>query len=526
MPIYRPLLLILLFVAYGTSQGQTTQNQKQTDSIFKEYQAWPDSEEKVDTLLVLFKKAVKKKYVNTLILDEALRTAEKIYYIDGIAKTYDRMGITARYASDYGKSIAHHKRALGYFEQSTDTMARIKCLNSIGVTYRKLNLEKQAFKYYFQAYTLSKDMGHSRSMAIALNGIGNVFVNTKEYDKALHYFRKALKIEESLGNERGMEYDYANMGEVFIHTQAYDSAYVYLNKAWELSEFNHRKDGRGIKQNLLGLLFQKKGDFETSNQHYSKAVSIFEQHKNPRYLSNTLINLGVNHLHLGHMAQAKTFIDQGLATAQAINSKDNTLLGYEALSEFYAQNGAYKEALDARNLAVLFKDSILNEASQKSIISSQVAFEAQAKDDTIKQLAKEKEANRIRADVNLQTIVVLSIAALLIIIGGFIVFWLYRKNVDLRFQQKNQALKNYLQELDALRLGQTEAPIDFKEKVMGFELSNREVEVLELITKGYSNNEIAEALFVSQNTVKTHIKNIYLKLDVKNRVQALKKVGN
>ena len=52
-------------------------------------------------------------------------------------------------------------------------------------------------------------------------------------------------------------------------------------------------------------------------------------------------------------------------------------------------------------------------------------------------------------------------------------------------------------------------------------LTSRESEILYYLNIGYSNIMIGERLFISENTVKFHIKNIYLKLDVKNRIQAL-----
>ncbi len=55
------------------------------------------------------------------------------------------------------------------------------------------------------------------------------------------------------------------------------------------------------------------------------------------------------------------------------------------------------------------------------------------------------------------------------------------------------------------------------------DLSARELEVLQLMSKGCSNKEIAEKLFVSLNTIKTHTSNIYLKLEVGNRTQAIVK---
>ena len=55
------------------------------------------------------------------------------------------------------------------------------------------------------------------------------------------------------------------------------------------------------------------------------------------------------------------------------------------------------------------------------------------------------------------------------------------------------------------------------------ELSTREIETLKLIAKNLTNPEIADKLFVSVNTVKTHLKNIYLKLEVDSRAKAVTK---
>ncbi|MCP4756509.1 MAG: hypothetical protein GY866_37070 [Proteobacteria bacterium] len=54
-------------------------------------------------------------------------------------------------------------------------------------------------------------------------------------------------------------------------------------------------------------------------------------------------------------------------------------------------------------------------------------------------------------------------------------------------------------------------------------LSERELEVLRLIVAGLSNNSITEELFVSIHTVKTHVRNIYGKLNVNSRTQAIAK---
>lgn len=60
-----------------------------------------------------------------------------------------------------------------------------------------------------------------------------------------------------------------------------------------------------------------------------------------------------------------------------------------------------------------------------------------------------------------------------------------------------------------------------RQKIGELGLSNREYEVLVEITKGLSNKEIGEKLFVSESTVKTHVSNVLLKLQARRRTQAI-----
>ena len=54
-------------------------------------------------------------------------------------------------------------------------------------------------------------------------------------------------------------------------------------------------------------------------------------------------------------------------------------------------------------------------------------------------------------------------------------------------------------------------------------LTERESEILTELGKGLTYQEIAETLFISENTVRTHIRHIYKKLGVRNRTSALNK---
>ena len=57
--------------------------------------------------------------------------------------------------------------------------------------------------------------------------------------------------------------------------------------------------------------------------------------------------------------------------------------------------------------------------------------------------------------------------------------------------------------------------VDAVQQLKEYQLSEREIEVIELIAEGHTSKEISERLFISEHTVKTHRKNIFRKLNIK-----------
>lgn len=71
-------------------------------------------------------------------------------------------------------------------------------------------------------------------------------------------------------------------------------------------------------------------------------------------------------------------------------------------------------------------------------------------------------------------------------------------------------------------------PIDFENKTQAEEikLTTREIEVLEQLSKGLKYDAIAQNLFLSSGTIRKHVENIYTKLQVHNKLEAIQKAKN
>lgn len=80
----------------------------------------------------------------------------------------------------------------------------------------------------------------------------------------------------------------------------------------------------------------------------------------------------------------------------------------------------------------------------------------------------------------------------------------------------------YLNKNSLRRVSPSITEINHK-KVEELGISKREHQVLIEISKGLSNKEIGDKLFVSESTVKTHVSNLLVKLDAKRRTQAIQK---
>ena len=159
----------------------------------------------------------------------------------------------------------------------------------------------------------------------------------------------------------------------------------------------------------------------------------------------------------------------------------------------------------------------MNEEKLKAIQELEVKFQTSEKEKEILSANATIEKNR-----QFQRLLVIIILLILIF---FVTFFLLNRQ---RFKLKKEL---FHQEIDNLRLqinalvgkGTEDIKIEISEinKNIEEQLSEREFTILQLIMTNKTNQEIADEVSISVNTVKYHLKNIYEKLGVSNRKEAL-----
>lgn len=104
-----------------------------------------------------------------------------------------------------------------------------------------------------------------------------------------------------------------------------------------------------------------------------------------------------------------------------------------------------------------------------------------------------------------------AIAVVFTVLGVWLALKLVKPKVVTQIVEKEVFIEN-----------QEKSEIDQK-LIAELGISKRELDVLSLMAQGFSNDEIAGKLFISLNTVKTQSSNMFVKLDVKRRTQAVEK---
>lgn len=428
-----------------------------------------------------------------------------------------------RQAGNYDEALELSNRAVEIARLIKDSLQWANALNDQGQVYKDMFLFNQAIDSYYEAFKLWEVKNDSSGLAIAYGSIANVHFFQEDYRKSLEYNFKKLPITQKLGNLWETNKTINNIALAYSDLNQHDSALVYARKSLQIAQKRNYPVGVASSCDIMSIAFLKMNKPDSSYSYSKKAVDIAERNKSQAlasYLVNLASALEKQKNYQAAISKAKEAHDLAKNRNDAHTQRAASFL----LSEIYHRINQREMAYQYLTEYLKLNDSITNKEYMRKVTRLDIQHEYDKK-----QRAAEHEIEILDKNNQLKTerlrktwIVLFSI--LLLSISGAIISFLIIRNKNHRIDQMQLELRNYLLQLDNVKT-KTENDNPVLTLVKNYGLTQREAEIMKLIATGIGNEEIAEKLFVSKNTVKFHIKNIFIKLDVRNRVQALQKMA-
>ncbi|MEQ9300307.1 MAG: tetratricopeptide repeat protein [Cyclobacteriaceae bacterium] len=379
---------------------------------------------------------------------------------------------------------------------------------------------------FLEGRALYQKTKNQKGLATTLNAMAVIYGQFNEdYESALNTFKEALKINTDLGDTLAMARVMQNMGQIYELTQRFDSALFYLKASNSISRQFQDYRSLAVGSNLLGAVFFTLDELDSSEYHYEEAIRLDRQNQDSIGLIFDFGMLSSTLIRKKDFEKAKYYAEEAYKRTKDLGVKFDAA---KNLSLIYEAQGDIRKALSYQKEFKTLEDSVRSRDQRELVSELQAKYETTKKEAEIERLSLEnglKDANLARSR-NAQYAIGIGGALSIILL---IVFFTLRHKKQLAEKQAQELQYDALQKryIEMLNGPQTFALADdieaLNKKVVN-PLTEREFETLTLGLKGKSNREIAEKLFVSESTVKFHLRNVYGKLGVANRKEALEYV--
>lgn len=429
----------------------------------------------------------------TYFVQQGFKLSKKNKYMDGIGEGYGWLGFLSRQRGNLREAIDYNLKCLSIIQAQGYESEYPRILNNLATLHLELENFDQAKIYYEECLELNKKSGSRKSMGSNYNNLALIFRSLNDFDSSLMYYNESIKIRTEIHDSIGLASTYSNLGTLYEDQNNLTLALNYYEKSLMLRKQLHDQKGTAIS-------LYKSANINYKNNNFNRALK-----------------------------SAKESFDISRKWKYKSQEKEAS----EVLYKVYKSINNQSDALHYFEIYHALADSLDNIDLQKKVIESEYQLEYNKKHlvDSLKniQVYVENELLEKKNALHLNSLAVqklwLLLTALIISILTISLFFI-RKNAKSKEIQLRTEVKLRLREVLALQTQlnqkeeQNQSSIDSVNIILNEKLSDREQEVLDFLVLGLSNKEIGEKLFLSVNTIKSHINNLYIKLDVNNRTQA------
>jgi serine phosphatase RsbU (regulator of sigma subunit) len=381
---------------------------------------------------------------------EALRISRKLNYKKGIYDSYRNIGVGHTFRSEYEPAVAYLDSAEKIAQQIPDPKATAEALLNFGGIYLQFGKFDKSLTYYIKATKAFGDLKDSANLTRCYNNLGNVFYYLGKLPEAADNYNMAAAYAEKRNDVVMLVRIYNALAVIEISKKDYDKTLGYFQKAIKINEkVGDKQMEAGIYNNMASVCVEQKKFSEAIllfNKYREKALELGDK----KGVANAYGSMGEVYRQMSDYDNAIMYFKLQFAIADSIKINKQKMVAEKGLWEVYKAKGNYREAHDALEQYMIFKDSVDKETMNKNIASltERLENEKKEKERELRQAALDAEH---AAEIRKQRIIIYSVIIALVLALG-IVYQVFRnfsqkKKANVELEKKNRIIEEKQKEI-------------------------------------------------------------------------------
>lgn len=442
-----------------------------------------------------------------------------------LVECYGHAGFCYREMGLYQQALPHYKHSLSIAKSIQDSVECAQQFYNLGTLYQYLGNYERAIELLDSAYQIDLARKDTVALGFDLGFLSELKTQMGDLVNALYYAKESLVLlPPGGGNANSHANRVKQVGSVFLAMGQLDSASYYLNQAEE--EYIQINDQWRLASCWIEMakLNIQRGLLEEAVSLTDKAIEFYSQKGESQYL-----------IHANNIsAQAygeMLMLDKALDILQDNQKKCERLGDIKILRDNFKLQAALflkmddQQMTDAMNQKYKSLEDSINEYSNKEQLNRlalQVKFDKLEQENHIlTQKYSNSKTDLQDKEFRLSWLTWSALLVFAVLVSAIVLIQKKNRLTKEKLGQEILELRNQIKLLLEGDTSDLEVDLSKINDCLNSPLTDREFEILTYAIGDLNNSQIADKVFVSVNTVKYHLKNIYEKLGVSNRKQAL-----
>ena len=307
----------------------------------------------------------------------------------GWANAINNQGNVYIEMGNYAAALEKYRDALVILEAFGDKKGIAMANNNIGYIYKDLGDYDAAIARMLTGLRTMEALGDKNFIANNSTLLSAVYLRKKDYDRALSYQQRALSLYRELESSEGIAISLSMLANIYTEQGQYPAAAIAHQQAMAL--YRQADDKRQIASThgYLGELLARQQRYAESIPYLDSSIALLQQAGNRRTLASAWLGQARNYIETRRLPAARPLLDSATRLILQTGNQQDLKSLYEQEARYHAALENYKTALHYAYLYTAQKDTLLNDANQKSINDLSIRYETEKKELQISLLAKE-----------------------------------------------------------------------------------------------------------------------------------------